>query len=728
MASLTLGGHTLLTPDGGGLLRQFTDCYISLSDLRLFGMDSIVRHTQRQDIGYPNYSAPHEFRLNTFYHYSGCSRWSFGLFVVDTETVGSIGTGEQSLEMDTSFDGPLAYGGFANNINQYFPEKVSSAWPFRYDVEVLEPRRISASGVNDAWLVPVVDHRYAWQFENVRITNTASWSAVYGALGISLFGSVDADYLLPNEHRIKNVNHNKAALADAVLWSTGQWYEPVYRQAHTWADATEINKWQCAQLQNDTQHRENYAILLAGAAKNITSPPGVTVKFQGYQPCKEITDVNVYSSGSGERTVYSTALGDFSGGGGTPANAGDLQTLASAINSDFNRAFGVTFDVTYAGVRNWFLTGNTDVAIYEFGADKATGKLSCQTRVQSLPYNFGCDFLLHEHADVNEHMARACKEGIVQTAISAPASPGGSATGTVLVYEAIGGSWTSTGETLTVTNRDDTKSWEPGEYISFCIFSEGECRPVSNPPDIDEDESGSDGDDESSSSDSGSASDECPPEDCFPIKRPVFRDADGSGSGTAGQYECPPGTTQLWISSLTGTPDGCEPCGSSSSASGSTSESQCKFLCIDSGFIGDGECVEESSSSSGSGVSPAGCVTISAVSDVGDDGNEPDIEDGGDYHGFGDPTGGGVSLVTVSVENNTLANIAVDLSSSGALFIQEGAQWTGHTITTGASDDVTFNVALIEGSLSEEITITIAGAGCNGEITFTLNGVVGDLP
>lgn len=473
MASLTLGGQTLLTPDGGGLLRQFTDCYISLADLRLFGCDSIVRHTQRQDIGYPNYSTPHEFRLNTFYHYSGCSRWSFGLFVVDDATVEEIVTGEQALVLNTDEDG-FDSSLFSENISDFGAPDADNK--FSINVNPLAARRLTHSNVNDVWLLPVVDERYFWQNENIRITTADTWAQVYAGLGITLDEAVHADYLLPNKHRIEGIDHNKGTLADAVLWSTGQWYEPRFGKAFAWSTAAALNVAQSKlfvepRADAPAEGGDTLGVVVAGGVNEFTGTPEVTVRFPGYEPCHDPRDVDVYSvsvdegetaaggalegetataaGGTEQKIFYSTALADFSAGNPTPANSTDLDALAAKIGADYKLASQTVFDITFAGVRSWYLA-NTDVAIYEFGADKATGKLSCQTRVQSLPYNFGVDFLLHEHADVNEEIASTCKQLLGKT----DATHNKGASGVVSIYSGdTKGSETDTGRNVTAWNR-----------------------------------------------------------------------------------------------------------------------------------------------------------------------------------------------------------------------------------------------------------------------------------
>ena len=68
------------------------------------------------------------------------------------------------------------------------------------------------------------------------------------------------------------------------------------------------------------------------------------------------------------------------------------QALCDAVTAEYLAWLSRHYDVTYAGISTWQQTGCDDYMRWEF-ARRRDGSYSAQTRVVSMPPNFGCDNL-----------------------------------------------------------------------------------------------------------------------------------------------------------------------------------------------------------------------------------------------------------------------------------------------------------------------------------------------
>jgi hypothetical protein len=212
---ITLGGIPILLEDPRGKVQEWLDNYLALDDLRIVaGWQFSPWRTWNAPS--PNYPDRIRTKLNTFYRPVGATRWSFGLFLASRDTKNAIIS-------------QLTTGNPTVNLRFEYPEGNGRAWA----VHVLAPRPISAdvSDPSGAWIIPVVDERYYWQFVSVggtTINDAATWESLMASLatplGITLnVDTVPSAYGSPDPTNFNSGSYaNAAQLLEACAWSVGQ--------------------------------------------------------------------------------------------------------------------------------------------------------------------------------------------------------------------------------------------------------------------------------------------------------------------------------------------------------------------------------------------------------------------------------------------------------------------------------------------------------------------------
>lgn len=402
MGSLKLAGVPLLNPDSTRILQRFADHKISLDDLRLFVGERVTRAGN---------SESHNYRWNTFYHYGGGSRWSFGLFLVDTETVEELedvlSEGLNTLCLDSGTE----ENKFGDDIDSYLPEEsqdddsiqevqdsLSEAGKFLVSVYVLPIRPLTNSGVSDVYVLPVVDERYLWQFRSTELADD-TWAEVYESLSVDLHSDVDSDYITPI---ISESATDDGMVLDATMKATGRNYDPRTRKAYSWPESEIILSQQLKIDRSRIPGEEDYGIVIAGGRIDKLArayrPEAVIVKFpresdgiaeEGYysneQEATSHTDKDTLSGYT--RDIYSVVPADYTGAPTDPENKTALDLLAAQLALDFYNSLKHQFDVVYAGVKPWILTGYEDFVEYRVASQDVHGNYQFQTRIHGLPYN-----------------------------------------------------------------------------------------------------------------------------------------------------------------------------------------------------------------------------------------------------------------------------------------------------------------------------------------------------
>lgn len=417
---LTYGTLPFLTEVGQGI-SEFLDQYQSTEDMRNLG-PAVSRVGSRADgLPFPNYPLPPKIRPNQLYWPTGASRWAIGYFFA-TDAIK-----KQMVEVVHS------------KGLQHAELKVVTNSEFTAEMYLLPPRRISGMEDSQAcWLMPLVDERYYWQYENIgdfavdAESEDGSWDDVFGQLGTQLGVSIAHDgtssaYLAPDPEELTRRYDNAAVLLDAVSHSVGH-------RLVRWPDGTvkSMNF-----TNSETQLTENTGSSpawqqIAGGDFDIGPVPAqVNVVFRRFVdhvviPRKNYAIAKAPSSatatiGSSQKTIHSTLYADFTiVGTGSPDNISDLDNLAGEIATDYYKSAEHAYDRTFAGIKPWKPCGYDDHILYQFGSEYPVPKLSANTvvqgntattqigkhyekwahtRVQSNPVNFGVECQLSQDHD-----------------------------------------------------------------------------------------------------------------------------------------------------------------------------------------------------------------------------------------------------------------------------------------------------------------------------------------
>jgi hypothetical protein len=191
---IVLGSVPTLLQDPWGELDALVEKYHSLDLMQHVRPRHIDHDAHRgHNTIYPTYADLPAPRLNQLVIPSGAIRWSYGLFLVDKSQLSTIYS--EAISADNRLE---LFMTLADPVNP--PDPLTTPYPFilppeletadpKYTLQLtvspLPPRPIpvrdlssrfqeySNSEVSELWVVPVVDARYWWQFQNVGLLTDA---------------------------------------------------------------------------------------------------------------------------------------------------------------------------------------------------------------------------------------------------------------------------------------------------------------------------------------------------------------------------------------------------------------------------------------------------------------------------------------------------------------------------------------------------------------------------
>lgn len=423
---LTYAGEELLFPnnlmDPPGLLDQWIADNQDLADLSQFSFQEpriasgrhiqIQRNEQTKGVGLPilNWPAPPPPRLNTIWWPTGATRWARAYFLVTRKTRDKIITKCHKDGLLTKQ--PLKWGDDSG-------EDENTPDPLEADMFLLAPRPVTCVNTDDdLWLLPLVDERYFWQFNdsgNIALDSTSTWDDLFeeikGYLNLDEldWATVPSAYLKPSLDEFNRPFFNAALLLDAAASSVGQ------RVVRKLDGSVVLQDYAAGKDVLDEDFAESWRPLAGGQFSSLSGevPNSVRAVFRSNRSsllfsnelCRSIRYFwNLAAvhpavvAPTGTLTVRCAAIADCTNCtplSGTPANNTALDNLTKQIRDDFYAWNSKDYDTTYAGVVPWALSGFDDAVIWVFGRLQAPRELPAQarepqsfTRVQTLPSNF----------------------------------------------------------------------------------------------------------------------------------------------------------------------------------------------------------------------------------------------------------------------------------------------------------------------------------------------------
>lgn len=418
---LTYGGVPLLIPDADSELQKWLRQNQDIADGSFFGERSINEISPRRGLlswyGYrkgigqavANYPHAPPARLNSLYWPTGATRFARGYFLATETQKNKIAAMAHQATGNTSLW--LNWG----DIDHRGSTMAARMW-------LLPPRVVARP--NDPYyhpdetlyLLPLVDDRYWWQFISVSdlaITSSTSWSDLFTTLGtalgvtISVPTSIEAGYLSPDPYEFTRRYENAGAMLDAAVLSLGR---RVVRKLDGSVRAETPTNAEIVIANNVTYFYQ----LLAGGFYHLEQgyrPETVLTTFRKWRHYALLQKGQVYTvekdpsittglTVGTRKVVHSTMHADYSSDTSPPANTSDLDALAQLISDAYYDWFRTRYDITYAGSYPWEPNGFDDSVVWDFGRQieggPASGVRLAQTRVQSMPPDFGPDLQLSQ--------------------------------------------------------------------------------------------------------------------------------------------------------------------------------------------------------------------------------------------------------------------------------------------------------------------------------------------
>jgi len=326
------------------------------------------------DINYPPFHHP---KLNQLVWPTGATRWAYGHFLVNDSILSDV----------------------ASKIASTTPLRLTiSGVPFR--VFALAPRQMTAvSGNKKAWVLPVVDQRYFWQFRHVNptLSDLETWPALILKIGESLNqtfvpGVVDGSYLAPDPVELFRPRMNAARLLDIVAHSTGR--RVVVTRTGSVALLGALGTEQVLAARHTPIHAPG-PVIAGGAYTRSARTTGVRMVFRSKKCREQVRDWtyerNVGTDTRGVVTVHSTAWADFAADAtaeSDPLNKSTLDALADKWATDWLSMSSRHIDVTYIGIPSLSPSGADDCIIYTVDDAQDSEERRVTTRVIGLPENF----------------------------------------------------------------------------------------------------------------------------------------------------------------------------------------------------------------------------------------------------------------------------------------------------------------------------------------------------
>ncbi len=424
---LTWNGIPLLIPDPDGELERWFSQFQRIQDLVAFcstetaqiSSNNAPRSQAGTGITTPNYPDLPPLALNQLIWPTGATR--FGYFVglvpggADVGTIGSTG----SLI--------LSDGDNTTTVS----------------MQVLASRPVVSAASSPPWMIVLVDRRYGWQFRNAGNIITASgfpmletsgtydgtpnndygadgityaqvFTAIETAIGTTITKSDVSGFLVPDVLELSSRKYfNVAQILDAVAQSCG---------LRVWLDFNGTVHAQSSSVSYTSNLDDQTNIVAGGLGIATPKPASIIVNFRRASQYRAYADNDVYpftitnSSGATgtslviESCAYAHWLALPDNYVNPPSNDATLNGLASGVASGLLGWYATPYDVTFAGVKTWTVTGfdNTLVITYaqqlpneQHGIPliSAMAPLDGErfdinyyrftTRAQSMPTNFG---------------------------------------------------------------------------------------------------------------------------------------------------------------------------------------------------------------------------------------------------------------------------------------------------------------------------------------------------
>jgi hypothetical protein len=388
---LTFNDYPLLLNDPGKELASWLDRWYSLDDLRIFAAEAVSR-TINLNVPLPNWPAPPRIKLNSLYIPMGASRWAFGLFLIDEDTRKKFETAENTYGT-LKFDNIAETGDNPNGIS--------------YRLYMLPPRRLTIDTATcpAAWLLPLVDERYFWQYQDIGVNadlDSTTWANLIddmGDLGGATieYDSIETDYGTPNITNLPRDYENFGLMLDAVAFSIGKRLIVIGSESGTLTYKL-IGPSTASQLLDDNASIKSHyltggegGVFFNVSVTNWNRLPTTLRLVINKTDAHDVTSSEAIDDSVGNDEQMGTIVTIHDSDIRTVLTGASADSLAQKYAEDWYKWRLKSFDVTCAGNVDWKHTGYEDAVWHHFAVQHCgqEADYSAFTRVWTLPENFG---------------------------------------------------------------------------------------------------------------------------------------------------------------------------------------------------------------------------------------------------------------------------------------------------------------------------------------------------
>lgn len=179
---IQIGQTPVILLDSRGLIEPAIERHHSLELMRAFGKSAAVEVPRGSNLLFPNYPDLPAPRINQLVIPTGATRWGYGLFLVNTAMKDAIlaeaAANSRKVKVQFYSANNWNLGSTATNFQPVLSLTMSPLPP-----RPITPTNVSESDdLKNLWLLPMVDQRYWWQFLNVDLIESQTFSDVASIL------------------------------------------------------------------------------------------------------------------------------------------------------------------------------------------------------------------------------------------------------------------------------------------------------------------------------------------------------------------------------------------------------------------------------------------------------------------------------------------------------------------------------------------------------------------
>lgn len=421
---IQIGNTPIMLQDPSGQIDQHIEKHHTLDLMRAFSKSAAVNIPRGSNLLFPNYPALPAPRLNQIVLPTGATRWGYGLFLVTTSQKDAI-LAESAL---TTRKGKLKVTFSSGDSWKTAPATNAATFQTHLSLTMspLPPRPMTPTGlpaiagVEDLWVLPMVDQRYWWQYLNVDLIESESFSTIQGIvdfLNTKLNNTATLFYSCPNTKHNKvpdiaagNNYENVAVVIETLAWHIGCQVVPEINTNSVRGTAQDTGFALISVDDSPVIHDNNLRGRIGLAPCTRPSSGAVTSPQSGFEtvgfPAVAMGGPVTIVQGSAflPETLFLPAAGTYAKRKPSEVGLSTVRTVAGTsgvfrvkfkdadpvpdelrdqVVRDFYNRFARIHDYTFSGIQKWQLTAFDDCAVFTQARFTGSNEVRFQTRVRS---------------------------------------------------------------------------------------------------------------------------------------------------------------------------------------------------------------------------------------------------------------------------------------------------------------------------------------------------------